>query len=327
MRTIKTVIYSSLLLLGSCIAQKPTERVEFNAVNFYPEGVVYHPGTNAYYIASERLGSIGKVTPDGKYTELYADKNMKSAYGIKVHPDGKSLYVCVSDANYSIYSTPDTKKKMIRLVGIDIATGKKTMDVDLSGLVPGEHFGNDLTFDGDNNAYITDSYADVIYKVTPSGQASVFSQNKMFKTEGISLNGIVFHPGGYLLVASTGAGALYKVDIKQPEDVKKVKISQLLLGADGLLLNDASHITVVINGGSGKIMKFETMDDWGSAKLNATTLLSDRFTYPTTATKNGEDVWVVNAKSNELNDSTAFPSKYFAIQKAVMKPIPKKLAE
>src|SRR5690606_5669833 len=127
------------------------------------------------------------------------DTGLKSAYGLKVHPDGKTLYACIGDANYSIYSTPKTRKKMIRLIGLDIMSGKKTMDVDLSDLVAGEHFGNDIAFDSDNNIYMTDSYADVIYKITPEGQASVFSQNQMFKTEGISLNGIVYHPDGYLL--------------------------------------------------------------------------------------------------------------------------------
>lgn len=54
---------------------------------------------------------------------------------------------------------------MARLVGIDLITGMKTDDIDLSGLVAGNHFPNDLTFDGQQNTYITDSFANVIYKV------------------------------------------------------------------------------------------------------------------------------------------------------------------
>ncbi len=39
----------------------------------------------------------------------------------------------------------------------------------------------------------------------------------------------------------------------------------------------------------------------------------------------GDQVWVMNAKSHDLEDSTAVPSKRLAIQRAVFKPIPKKL--
>jgi hypothetical protein len=246
---------------------------------------------------------------------------------MKMHPDGKRLFVCVSDANYSKFSIPSTRWKLLRLISIDPATGKKLSDLDLSGLVDGPHFGNDLTFDDKNNIYITDSYADVIYKVDAQGKASVFSRSPLFKTEGIGINGIVYHPRGYLLVAATGTGGLYKVDMSNPENVQKVKVNQFFIGADGLLLSDTNMLTMVVNGGNDKIYKLKSEDDWQSARLAATTLIADRFTYPSTATRAGNDIWIMNTKFHDLNDSNAIPSKIFAIQKAVFKPIPKKLAE
>ena len=82
-----------------------------------------------------------------------------------------------------------------------------------------------------------------------------------------------------------------------------------------------------MNGGNNKIFQLSTEDGWRSAKLSATTLTADRFTYPATATLSGDDVWIMDAKTNELEDSNAVPSKLFAIQQAVLKPIPKKLSK
>lgn len=205
---------------------------------------------------------------------------------------------------------------------IDRSTGKKSADIDLSGLVPGEHFPNDLIFDNEGNAYVTDSFANVIYKIDRANKASVFCDSPVFKTKGIGLNGIVYHPDGYLLAISSGTGAIYKIDIKSPKNASPVKINQFFMNGDGLLLLGDKELVVVQNGGSDKIYKIASADGWNTAKLIEATLAADRFTYPSTATKVGEKVWVMNANFSELNDSTTVPSKKFAIQHARFVPLP-----
>jgi len=319
--------YIFCVLLAGCAAalpDEPTARLEFTAPDSYPEGITYDAGTGNYLVSSARTGTVGKVTPQGQYSTLLADNGFKSSYGMKVHPDGKRLFVCVGDANYSKFTSPDTRKKMARLVSIDIATGKKLADIDLASLVPGEHFPNDLTFDAAGNAYVTDSFANVIYKVDASGKASVFADSPLFKTEGIGLNGIAWHSAGYLLTASTGTGTIYKVDIANPKNVQKVMSEQFFVNADGILLLDSTTLALVQNGGSDKIYKLQTEDNFASVKMAGTTLLADRFTYPSTATMVGDKVWVMNAKFSELTDSTSVPSAKFAIQHARFMPIPKK---
>lgn len=313
-----------VLLTGcaSAVPDQPTERIEFNAPESYPEGIAYDETSDLYFVSSARLGTVGKVTPAGSYSALLNDSSFKSTYGIKVHPDGKRLFVCVSDANYSKLTSPDTRKKMARLVGIDMKTGKKTNDIDLSSLVSGNHFANDLTFDSQHNAYVTDSFSNVIYKVTPAGQASVFADSPMFKTEGVGLNGIVCHPSGYLLTVSSGTGAIYKIALDNPKKVSKVIISQFFMNGDGLLLTADRKLVVVQNGGSDKIYELTSQDDWSSAKLSASTLVADRFTYPSTATMAKDKVWVMNAKFSEITDSTNVPSKRFEMQHARLMPLP-----
>ena len=317
------ILCISLVGCAAAIPDQPTARIEFNAPEAYPEGIVYDGSRDVYYVSSARLGSIGKVSPQGNYAELISDPGFKSSYGMKLHPDGKRLFACIGDANYSKFTSPDTRKKMARLIGIDVTTGRKTDDIDLSKLTSGMHFPNDLTFDGQQNAYVTDSFSNVIYKITPAGTASVFADHPSFKTEGIGLNGIVYHPSGYLLTVSSGTGMLYKIDLKNPKNVTKVAAEQFFMNGDGLLLTANDKLVVVQNGGSDKIYELTSQDNWNSAKLSASTLVADRFTYPSTATAAKDKIWVMNAKFSELTDSTSVPSKQFVIQHARMMPLPK----
>lgn len=320
----KKLIYCFLFAgCAAVIPSQPTARIEFNAPDTYPEGVAYDSISNLYYVSSARTGTLGKVTPEGMYTTLYTDMGLKSSYGLKVHPDGQRLFACVGDANYSKFTAPDTRKKMARLVGVNMISGKKTDDIDLANLVPGEHFPNDLIFDAVGNCYITDSFANVIYKVAKDGKASVFADSPLFKTKGIGLNGIVYHPAGYLLVCSSGTGAIYKIEIADPRKITKVATEQFFVNGDGLLLTGTTKLILVQNGGSDKIYELESKDNWASAALSASTLAADRFTYPSTATKAKDKVWVMNANFTELADSTSVPSKRFAIQHARLMPLPK----
>jgi sugar lactone lactonase YvrE len=300
---------------------EPTPRIEFDALESYPEGIVYDKAANHYYVSSARLGNIGKVSPQGVYSVLHADTTLKSTYGLKIHPDGNRLFACVGDANYSKFTNPSTRTKMARLISVDLKSGKKLSDIDLSGLVPGKHFPNDMAFDNQNNAYVTDSFAGAVYKVSADGKATVFAKDEQFKTEGVGINGIVFHPAGFLIVDNSAKGQLYKIDLKNPKSVQKVSVDQFFVGADGLLLNDNNTLTMVVNGGIDKIFQLSTTDNWASAKVTASTLVTDRFTYPSTATANGKDIWVMNAQFNQLLDSNAVPVKKFAIQKVIYKPM------
>ncbi|RZJ73237.1 gluconolaconase [Flavobacterium sp.] len=304
------------------MSSAPTDKIEFEAPESYPEGVVFNASTNSYYVSSARFGTIGKVSSDGKYTEFYKDNSLKSTYGLKISSDGKRLFACVSDANYSKFQSPDTFRKMARLISIDLKSGKKLSDVDLSKLFNGKHFANDLTLDDKGNAYVTDSFSNVIYKVTPDGKASLFSQSELFKTNGVGLNGIAWNQGNFLLVANSGKGCVFKVDVNNPANVQKVKLDQFFINADGLLLTDKNTLVLVQNGSVNKIHELVSTDNWVSAKVKRATTLEQRFTYPSTATSNKNDIWVVEAKFNELNDSTMVASKKFCIQKANFKPVP-----
>ena len=316
MKIIFLTLFTTALISGIA-----PDRIEFEAPECYPEGIAFCPKNDCYYVSSARLGTIGEVTSDGKYKAFYQSADLKSSYGLKISPDQKRLFACIGDANYSKYQSSDTHKKMARLIAIDLKSGKKTFDVDLSNLVAGKHFPNDLTFDKSGNVYVTDSFANVIYKVASDGKASVFSKSDLFKTEGVGLNGIAYNPGNFLLVSDSGTGMVYKVDVANPNNVQPVKIPQFFMNADGLLLTDPNTLTLVQNGGSNRVYQLSSSDNWKTARVISATALEDRFAFPSTATANKGDVWVMNAKFNELADSTNVPSKKFTIQKAIFRPM------
>ena len=315
----KYFVLNIVVLSFVMVTQAQTPRIKFQAPAFYPEGTVYNPQQGVFYIGSVKTGTIATVDKAGNFKEFYSEPALKSSFGMKVDSKSNSLWVCTGDPNYSDYSDSSTYKKRIHLIAIDLASAKKTKDVDLSNLFQGKHFANDLTMDAEGNIYITDSYSPVIYKVDMTGKASVFAQSEWFKSVDIGLNGIVYHPKGYLLVVNNGDGSIMKVDIKSPSTISKVRIDNFFPGADGLLLDAQGNLILVQNKSVDKAYQIVSTDNWQSAKVKASTSSEDRFQNPSTCTMADGKLYLLNAKLNELQDPTMMPSREFSLQVAVWK--------
>ena len=307
----------TLLIFGTAFCQTP--RITFKAPKVYPEGVAYNAKTRTFYVSSVKDPTLGSVDAAGNYKPFYQDKALKSSYGMKVNASQNQLWVCTGDANYSDYSDSDNYKKMIRLIAVDLSSGKKVQDINLSKLYNGKHFANDLAFDDKGSAYITDSYSPVIYKIDAQGKASVFAENEMFKGKDIGLNGIAYNPQGYLITVNNGNGDILKVDLANPKMVTKVKIDNLFPGADGLLWDAQGNLILIQNKGVDKAYQIASTDGWQTAKIKAATSITDRFQNPTTGVMQGGKIYLLNAKLNELTDPTKKPSDEFSLQQVVFK--------
>lgn len=312
------ILIPALLLLPmlSQSLSAQTKSILFKAPVAYPEGVAYDVASGKFLVSSVKTGTIGIVSTEGDYEPFYSDSSLKSTFGLKVDSRKKLLWACAGDPTYSSYSTPATHKKMIRLVAIDLATKKKVHDIDLSTLVGGLHFANDLVLDDKGNKYVTDSYSPVIYKVDAANKASVFAQNELFRGADIGLNGIVWHPSGFLIVANNNTGALLKVDIKNPSTVSRIAVNTFFPGADGLLIDGAGNLILIQNKGVNRVFRLASNDGWKTANVVAATKTTDRFAQPSTGTYQGQNLMVLNSKLNELSDPTAQPSQEFSIQRA-----------
>ncbi|MBC7903903.1 MAG: SMP-30/gluconolactonase/LRE family protein [Gemmatimonadaceae bacterium] len=308
-------IAALLAVFLCCISSfAQTSRVNFTAPLFYPEGTSYDPAKKIFFVSSVRTGTIGSVDEKGAFKVFYQDKSLKSSYGMEVDTKRNMLWVCTGDANYSILSDSATYKKMIRLIGLDLNTGAKKHDIDLSSLIAGKHFANDLAIDDKGNIYITDSYSPVVYKVDPAMKPSVFAKSDWFKSEDVGLNGIEWSPEGFLIVAHNTNGQLFKIDLAQPENISKVKMTTFFPGADGLIWNTDKSLVLIQNKGVNKAFQLVSKDKWQSAELQGYTLLEDRLHHPTTATMSMGKIYTLNSKMNELSDPTAPPSKEFSLQ-------------
>lgn len=312
---------SAFILFICCTVSAQTPRITFTAPFAYPEGVAFNTANNLFYVSSVKTGTIGSVDLQGNYKVFYEDSGLKSSFGIKVDNKRNRLWVCVGDPNYSIYKDSSTYKKMIRLIGLDLNTGKKVNDIDLSNLYQGKHFANDLTLDDEGNIYITNSYSPVIYKVNTSFQPTVFAANDLFKAKDIGLNGIAWSKKGYLLAVNNSNGSILRVDINNPQSITQVKISNFFPGADGILIDAQNNLLLSQNKGVDKIFKISSNDNWQSAKITEATNGNDRFQNPSTITMKGNDLYAMNSKLNEIRDSSITPSKKFSVQLAVFKPV------
>ena len=303
--------YSAILMVLSSTLSIKAQNITFKSDTLYPEGIAYYAKKDVFFVSSLRHGKIGTVDRKGNYQVFVDSPEMISAIGIRLNEKTNTLYVCTSDPGVSTKTTPATQRKFAKLIAYDAATGAQKYVADLGALnAGGLNFANDVTFDNEGNVYVTNSFSPIIYKVDATGTPSIFSTHDEWKGDGFRLNGIVFHPDGFLMAVSS-PGILYKIPVKKPQDIKKVKCI-LLLGADGLIYNPTNKELVVISNVSQEITRMRSTDNWESA------LPWDRFrslnTFPTTGTIVGSSYFILNAKLNELFDPKAAKSSTFIIQ-------------
>jgi len=270
--------------------------IEFKAPTQYPEGIAYSEKTNEFFVSSMRHGTVG-VVKDGKYKAFAKDGQLISSVGLHADPERGRLLVCVSDPGVSEKTSPKTQKKLARLMAFDLKTGKRKSSVDLNTVGPeGEHFCNDIAIDADGNAYVTDSFSPVIYKVDPAFKASVFLKDDKFKGQGFGLNGIVHHKDGFLIVAKSDDGTLWKVNEKGAPAAEAIKTDKLV-NADGLVLSPTGDL-IVIQNENHQATRLKSTDGWKTAKADKPAALDAAF--PTTAVYAGDKLYVDLSHLNEL---------------------------
>ncbi len=280
------------------------ERIEFFAERQYPEGIAYSQQLDRFVITSLTQGKIGTVSTDGNYEDLVSDPALISGVGVKVADN--RIFVCNSDNGVSSKSSPATAAKTAELLVFNTDTRSLERRVDLDDLLPGaRHFANDLALNPDGTVYVTDSFFPVIYKVTADGTASVLVRDDvLFSSPTFGLNGIVYHPNGYLIVANTGRGKLYKIDLKNGNAITEVTGIGSLPG-DGLTLVGNNDIYVVTGGNKVALVR----SDNNFATASVVDSQTDGYMQATTSTYVDGQVFTLNARIGEIGAAMGDPSK------------------
>lgn len=129
--------------------------------------------------------------------------------------------------------------------------------------------------DAEGNAYVTDVKANKIWKVGVDGKLVSIIRSPLFTVKEwyknlVGLNGIIYHPDGFLLVIHTFSGNLLKIDLSKGEEVvKAVKVAggPLTFG-DGLELLSPTKLVVAGSNPSARLVV--SSDGWETASLVAT---------------------------------------------------------
>jgi sugar lactone lactonase YvrE len=144
------------------------------------------------------------------------------------------------------------------VLDVDPQTGKSSVFMTLPAPPPGVMAGlNDITFDGDGNVYVSDSFQGIVWRTGPTGGlASVWVESPLLQTTGVppfGANGLRFNNHETaMFVANTGNDTLVKVpvtgwDTSGPLAGSPAVFTNSINGADGLLVDEDDNLWVVAN--------------------------------------------------------------------------------
>ncbi|KAF7804924.1 Six-bladed beta-propeller [Senna tora] len=160
------------------------------------------------------------------------------------------------------------------LAAYDLSTLKRLFLTQLAAPSDGRLMADDVAVDAEGNAYVTDVIGNKIWKVGAEGKlvsiikSPLFSAKEWYKNL-VGLNGIVYHPDGFLITIHTFSGNLFKIDLaKGSEEVKVINIvgGSLSFG-DGIELLSPTKLVVA---GNPSARLVESSDGWDSASVVAT---------------------------------------------------------
>lgn len=264
-------------------------RIVIERGGFIPEGVEYDQANGRFLTGSLAEGSIFEIGLDGGMTAIITDPELVSSVGIEVDEPRDRLLVANSDS--SVFGGGG--RGQAKLGVFSLTTGERIAMVDLGtmlGDVPEDaaFFANDVTVSDDGIIFVTDTQMNVLYTVDNDYRASVL--HRFEPEEGLALNGLVHHSGGYLIVASLGNGNLYKVPVADPSQTSQVALPEPMAGADGVVWA-ANGDLVVVSNSSGKVTALTSSDDWASAEISAVASYEGQ---ATTGAAVGADIYVVH---------------------------------
>ncbi|MEA2598580.1 MAG: hypothetical protein QOF01_5049 [Thermomicrobiales bacterium] len=258
--------------------------------NVYPEGVAYREGSDEFYVGATADGTLFRGNLTTGNVEVFSPGGADGramAVGMKIDDQGRLVVVGGSTGLVFAYDTASGQL-------VTKATTGHT----------GDQFLNDVAVTSSGDAFITDSFVPVLYRLpaidgtaTPTAGGTLepfldFTGTPLQYQEGFNLNGIVASDdGAYLLVVQTNTGKLYRIEISS-KAVEEVDLGgATLTGGDGMVLDGT--VLYVVHEGKLSVVALD-------ADLTSGTIRGDftdpSFSSPTTAAKVDGCLLVVNSQ-------------------------------
>jgi sugar lactone lactonase YvrE len=266
---------------------------------FIPEGIEYDEDNGRFLTGSLAEGTIFVIERDGRVVPFVTDPELVSSVGIEVDEERDRLLVANSDS--AVFGNADAAGHA-KLGVYHLMTGERLAMVDLGATIGAgaRHFANDLTVDGEGNVYVTDTFANAIYRVTPDYTASVLHRFTDLP-EGALLNGIVYHEGGFLLTVA--GDRIYRVPLANPAGTTQVDVSEPIGGQDGIVLTDDGRLVVTSNSATEpRLVAFRSDDNWMTARRAGVAELTRG--QATTVAVVGDELWAVQPHFNDQDPPT-----------------------
>jgi sugar lactone lactonase YvrE len=292
-------------------APKFPKSVKVENIAQNPEGIEYNKNDKTFFLSSLNATPIIKVNLDGTHEAFTSGEAYPmSSAGLQIDYERNRLLATGFNGLELMDGDPATKGiSNLRIYNLE--TGMIEKDINLSSLAPdaSAYFANDIAVDSDGNAYVSDWYAGLVYKVDIDGNASVFWTNQTGIPSGP--NGLDFHPDGYLLVSilvvnEQGLYADYglvKIPTNDPKSAQVVSISNDgFTGFDGMVLTSEGTVIGVTNDGKmpggNTLIELSSENGWESATVINTKAIKASTTVAITPEKHN---YVINQDFQNSN--------------------------
>ncbi|MEX0619675.1 MAG: hypothetical protein WDZ76_14680 [Pseudohongiellaceae bacterium] len=275
-------------LLTSCAGMVSNsglpDRIVAERGGFIPEGIEYDNNNRRLLTGSLAEGTVYAIGADGSMTPVVEDSALISSVGIEVDEARNRLLVANSDRS------SDTGAARLGVYHLD--SGDPIAMVDLVATIPDRpddatHFANDVAVSTAGVIYVTDTRMNIVYQVDTYYQGQVFYD--FGRNNNLNLNGIEYHPAGFLLVVSPGSGQLLRIPVNNPGRWDFVELSEPAGGGDGIFWAADGTLAVVSNN-SSRVLKYASDDNWRTAEVVDVAQFEGQ---ATTGAAVGNDIYVV----------------------------------
>ncbi|MFJ4189072.1 hypothetical protein [Kitasatospora sp. NPDC089509] len=250
-----------------------------HAPTLVPETAVWDQAHHRFLVGSLRHGTVSAVGLDGSVHTLVDDPGtLIEIAGLRIDRVHRRILVTNLDNGVGERSGPATLGRVAGIAAYDLDTGRRLYYTDLAAVAGdgGSHLANDIALAPDGTAYVTDSFAPVVYRVDPDGTGSVLLRDDRLTAApgSYGLNGIAYREGR-LVLGKWDDGTLWQLPLWDPSALRRVEIADggALLHLDGIFGRPDGTIAGVTNAffGAGRDAEVELRSDdhWRTARLTA----------------------------------------------------------